>query len=106
MIWKKKKKEIGAYDISSFLCLNARKTKMPSGKKNMKLFPTSIRVTTSLKVWREEKKRYLLTIKKRNCLRYYVFSQEAAVTQQSGPQLDSHNAEDKKDKEAEKEHIS
>ena len=41
-----------------------------------------------------------------NCLRSYVFSQEAAVAQQSRPQLDSHDAKDEKDKKAEEENIS
>lgn len=43
---------------------------------------------------------------KPNSLRSDVLSQEAAVAQQPRPQLDSHNAKDEKDKEAEKKHIS
>ena len=39
-------------------------------------------------------------------LLFYILSQEAAVAQKSRPQLDSHDAEDEKDKEAEEEDVS
>lgn len=41
-----------------------------------------------------------------NSLRSDILSQEAAVAQQPRPQLDSHDAKDEKDKEAEEKDIS
>ena len=41
-----------------------------------------------------------------NSLRSDILSQEAAVAQQPRPQLDSHDAKDEKDKEAEEKDVS
>lgn len=48
----------------------------------------------------------VLYVTEADSLRSDVLSQEAAVAQKSRPQLDSHNAEDEKDKEAEEEDVS